>query len=583
MQKHTRRHGLVLTLSAGFLAVAMLVAGAEVREPEPRPICELACELLRNRIEAAGFPPRLFAGGEVIYASKTLPSFYERRAYRIAWSGNGGPLPQVHDLISSIRRADRDGLRPDDYHLSRIEAALGSLPDMRRVTQPIDPRRLVDLDLLLTDAFLMYGFHLLDGRLDAESIDPEWHMKSSEEDLSRVLEDALGANRVREALESLLPQTQCYQRLKEAGAGYRRLASDGGWPMIPAGGKLEKGSGGSRVRLLRERLAASGDLAADLIHGETVDGVLEGAVKQFQTRHGLAADGIVGPNTLTALNETVEQRLRQVEVNMERWRWLPRSLGDRFIRVNIANFEMDLFEAGEHIMNMRAILGRDYRQTPVFSDIMTYLVINPHWNVPRSLAVEDKLPLIRKDPGYLAEQHMQVLSGWGAEALEIDPSTVDWSGVTPENFAWRIRQAPGPENALGRIKFMFPNKFNVYLHDTPSRDLFEHNVRAFSSGCIRLEKPIDLAEYLLRGYPEWTRPAILGAIEKVEEQTVRLLEPIPVHMLYCTAWVEDTGEIHFRRDIYDRDRAVADALMSLPPTLEEMMVPDDPGAADSQR
>jgi murein L,D-transpeptidase YcbB/YkuD len=583
MQKHTRRHGLILTVPAGLIAVAVLVAGVGAREPETRPVCELACELLRNRIEAAGSPPILLVGEEVIYASQTLPYFYERRAYRIAWSGNGGPLPQVYDLISSIRSADREGLRPDDYHLRSIEAALGSLPDMRRDTQPIDPRLLVDLDLLLTDTFLMYGFHLLNGRLDAESIDPEWHIESCEEDLPRVLEDALGANRVREALNDLLPRTPCYNSLKEARAWYRRLAADGGWPMVPEGGKLKKGSSGSRVRLLRERLAASGDLAAGRIHDEIFDGVLEGAVKQFQVRHGLAVDGIVGPNTLAALNETVEERLRQVEVNMERWRWLRRSLGDRFIRVNIANFEMDLFEAGEHIMNMRVMVGKNYRRTPVFSDVMTYLVINPYWNVPRSLAVEDKLPLIRRDPGYLAEQRMQVLSGWGAAAVEIDPSAVDWSRVTAEGFTWRLRQDPGPKNALGCVKFMFPNKFDVYLHDTPSRDLFAQPDRAVSSGCIRLEKPIDLAEYLLRGYPEWTRPAILAAIEKGKEQTVRLLEPIPVHLLYCTAWVEGTGEIHFRRDIYGRDKAVADALMSLPPTPEGMMVLEDPVAADSQR
>ncbi len=583
MRKTGICHRVILIVSAGLVAVAVLAAVAGARAPEARPACELACELLRNRIEAAGSPPILLVGKEVIYASHTLPAFYERRAYRIAWSGNGGPLPQVHDLLYSIHRADLEGLRPDDYHLRRIEAVLGSLPDMRHAAQPIDPRLLVDLDLLLTDAFLMYGFHLLDGRLDSETIDPEWHIQSPEEDLSRVLEDALGENRVREALESLLPRTPCYQHLKEARARYRRIAADGGWPMIPEGDKLEKGSSGSRVRLLRERLVASGDLAAAGIDGEMFDGMLEGAARRFQERHGLAADGVVGPNTLGALNVPVEERLRQIEINLERWRWLPRSLGDRFIRVNIANFEMDLFEGGERIMNMRVIVGRDYRRTPVFSDVMTYIVINPYWNVPRKLATQDKLPLIKQDPAYLADQKMRVFSGWGADAVEIDPSTVDWSQVTAGGFAWRLRQDPGPKNALGRIKFMFPNKFDVYLHDTPSKGLFAQPDRAVSSGCIRLEEPIELAEYLLRGYPEWTRPAILAAIENGLEQTVRLLEPIPVHILYCTAWVEDTGEIHFRRDIYGRDKAVADALMSLPPTPEQLMALDEPDAADSER
>jgi murein L,D-transpeptidase YcbB/YkuD len=331
------------------------------------------------------------------------------------------------------------------------------------------------------------------------------------------------------------------------------------------------------------RLEASGDLATDEMTGEIFDEALEEAVKRFQGRHGLAVDGVVGPRTLQALNRTAEEHLRLIKVNMERWRWLPRSLGDRFIRVNIADFDMELVEAGERIMEMRVMVGKDYRRTPVFSDVMTYLVINPYWNVPRSLAVEDKLPLIKQDPAYLAGQKMKVLSGWGADAREIDPLTIDWSEVTPETFTWRLRQDPGPKNALGQIKFMLPNKFNVYLHDTPSREAFDRPDRALSSGCIRLEKPIQLAEYLLRGYPEWTRPAILAAIEDGKEQTIRLLEPIPVHILYCTAWVEDTGEVNFRRDIYGRDTAVADALMSRPPRPEDMMVLDETQSMGDER
>jgi murein L,D-transpeptidase YcbB/YkuD len=575
---------LILAVAAGLAVLALLTVVGAAREPEIRPVCERACELLRNRVEAAGFPPRLLVGKEAIFASDILPLFYEQRGYRLAWSGNGGPLPQVDDLVSSVRLADRDGLRPADYHLKRIEGLLGSFSGPGRVARPIDPRLLVDLDLLLTDAFLTYGFHLLHGRLDSESIDPEWHIASAEEDLSSLLQDAVSWNRVSEDLNGLRPSVPCYQALKDARVGYRRLAAAGGWPEVPAGGKLEKGAHGSRVGVLRERLEASGDLATDEAEGDVFDEILEDAVVRFQRRQGLEADGVVGPKTLAALNETVEQRLRQIEVNMERWRWLPRSLGDRFIRVNIADFVLDVFEADEHIMTMRVIVGRDYRRTPVFSDLMTYLVINPYWNVPRKLTVQDKLPLIKADPGYLADQKMRVFSGWGVDAVEIDPSTVDWSKVTADNFTWRLRQDPGPKNALGRIKFMFPNKFDIYLHDTPSRELFEQPVRAASSGCIRLEKPVDLAEYLLRGYPQWTRPAILAAIDKGEERTVRLLEPIPVYIIYCTAWVdEDTGEINFRPDIYGRDRAVADALMSLPPTPEEIMALDEREPGDGER
>lgn len=582
MSGNGARQAAVLVLLLPVLTT-MMTGTVHAQAVHSRTTCDLACEILRNRIEAVSSRPGLLVGSEVIYAAEALPAFYEKRTYRLAWSGNGGPLRQVDSLIAAVRMAGREGLRPEDYHMGGIEAALASLPVKGRTTRPIDPRLLADLDLLLTDAFLSYGFHLVNGRLDSESIDPEWHIEDAEVDLARVLEDALRSNRIGTALWDLLPHTPCYDRLKGAIEEYREIAAAGGWPMVPEGRKLEVGSVGERVRLLRQRLQVTGDLDPYLYDDHEFDEALEIAVKHFQTRHGLEVDGIVGPKTLADLNVTAEQRLRQIEVNMERWRWLPVDLGDRYIRVNIAGFDMEVFEAGRRIMSMRAIAGRDYRRTPVFSDMMTYLVINPYWNVPRALTVEDKLPLIRKDPGYLAEEKFTLLSGWGADAVEIDPLTVDWSVVTPENFTWRLRQDPGPKNALGKMKFMFPNKFNVYLHDTPARDLFEKAVRAFSSGCIRIEHPVDLAEYLLRGYPEWTRPAIIAAVENGVEETVRLLEPIPVHILYCTAWVGDDGQVGFRDDIYGRDRAVADALRELPPTLEGMMVTqeqDAPGGVE---
>jgi murein L,D-transpeptidase YcbB/YkuD len=562
-----------------FVVAGLLVMPLRGQDLEPRPVCELACEILRNRIEAAGFPPRLLVGEDVVYASETLPLFYEQRAYRLAWSGNGGPMPQADSLVAAVSRAGAEGLDPEDYHLLEIKAALARLPGAQNDVRPIDPRLLVDLDLLLTDAFLVYGFHLLSGRLDPESIDPEWHVGPSEVDLREVLTGALSRNRVAGALRDLLPESGCYSRLRKALRTYRKLAAGGGWTTVPEGKKLELGSSGERVRLLRRRMAASGDLRGDRSAGDTFDEVLESAVKRFQRRHGLEIDGVVGPKTLAALNVSAMERLRQIEVNMERWRWLPRSLGDRYIRVNIAGFDLAVFEAGQQIMSMRAITGRDYRRTPVFSDVMTYLVINPFWNIPRDLAVQDKLPLIKDDPTYLAEQGITVLTGWGADATEVDPAMIDWSEITPEGFAWRLRQEPGPKNPLGSLKFMFPNKFNVYLHDTPSPDLFDQPVRAFSSGCIRVEKPVELAEYLLRGYADWTRPAILAAVEKGTEQTVRLPEPILVHLLYCTAWVDEAGEISFRNDIYGRDKAVAEALKELPPTAEEIMITKDPAAA----
>jgi murein L,D-transpeptidase YcbB/YkuD len=551
----------ILLAATGFQAVAV-GQGIEVTA------CEKACELLRKRIEVAGIPPVLMVGDEIIFASEVLPAFYEGRAYQMAWSNNAGPLPRAQELVGAIMVADANGLRPGDYHLSRIQALARHLPGELEAGGAVAPHMLVDLDLLLTDAYLVYASHLLNGHINPETTDPEWHIERSEADLDEILTAALRKNRVADSLEGLLPEYHCAAGLRRALAVYRGIASRGGWPEVPAGPTLKKGSRGSRVSALRRRLETTGELApqpaADI---EIFDDALEAAVRLFQERHGLDVDGLAGRKTIAAANVTVQERIQQIKVNMERWRWLPRDLGERHILVNIASFALQAFEAGKSVLDMRVVVGRDYRQTPVFSDLMTYLVINPYWNIPPTLAIEDKLRLIIEDPAYLAENNIRIVKGWDDDAIEVDPADVDWAEMVPEDFPYRLRQDPGPTNPLGRIKFMFPNEFNVYLHDTPSRELFHSSTRAFSSGCIRVEDPVGLAEYLLRGDPEWTRPAIVLAIGAEERTAVHIPEPIRVHLLYCTAWLGADGVPNFRGDIYDRDRPVAEALSSLPPPL----------------
>jgi len=293
---------------------------------------------------------------------------------------------------------------------------------------------------------------------------------------------------------------------------------------------------------------------------------LEAAVKRFQARHGLDEDGIVGAATMRALNVSAAARVRQIRLNMERWRWLPQDLGARHLIVNIAGFALRLVDHEQEIMRMRVVAGQPYRQTPVFSDTISYLVLNPYWHVPHRIAVEDKLPLIKQNPDYLAQQHMTLLRGWGADAQVIDPATVDWSAVTADNFPYRLRQDPGPQNALGRVKFMFPNRHNVYLHDTPSRSLFTRAERSFSSGCIRLERPLALARYLLADQSAWTAARIQQVLDTNVERTVPLKQKVPVHLQYWTAWAERDGTVHFRRDVYERDASLARALSTPPPS-----------------
>jgi murein L,D-transpeptidase YcbB/YkuD len=533
-----------------------------------QPLSDQVREALRNRIEAGRTGETLSACDERIHASAAIASFYEARDYQPAWTDDRGPRKQALELLGAIGAAGDEGLNPEDYHFTAISQSLDRLGYGRGPEPEADAVIFADLDLLLTDSFMIYATHLLSGRVNPETVDPEWFVNPREADLPAVLERALSEDGVAEALRDLLPSHPGYAMLRAALKTYRLIDASGGWVKVPNGPTMKKGQRGRRVVALRKRLEVTGDLEkTDGPDGLAFDETLEQAVRRFQTRHGLEADGVVGRDTLSALNVPVEDRLSQIKVNLERWRWLPTDLGNRYILVNLADFKLEVVEAGQRVMDMRIIVGMGYRRTPVFSGKMTYLVLNPSWHVPPKIARLDKLPVIKKDPGYLSREHFKVFEGWGANAKEIDPATIDWSKVTRGNFRYRLVQDPGPWNALGRVKFMFPNEFGVYIHDTPARELFQKPVRTFSSGCIRIEKPIQLAEYLLAGDLKWNAEAIMGALETGLEQTVRLPAPILVHLLYWTAWVDPSGKVQFRKDVYGRDWRVLEALRSKPPPI----------------
>ena len=525
-------------------------------------------ELLRFRIEAGGVPLKISVGKEPIYAAIVLPIFYERRVYQPAWTDSQGPLPKAETLLNAIRRADHDGLRPGDYHLKKIEAILSELRQLPELRRKPNLHQIVDLDLLLTDAFLIYGSHLHSGRTDPEKIHPQWFANRREGDLALLLEDALRLNRIEGTLSALLPAHAGYKHLRDTLAIYRKFAEAGGWPIVPSGKKLQLSDRSERVILLRQRLAAEGFLTNAGADDSTLfDSNLDQALKKFQIQNSLDADGILGTNTLQALNISTNQRVRQIVVNMERWRWLPQKLGDRYILVNIAGFDLNVVEQETLVLDMRVVVGKTYRKTPVFSDKITYLVINPYWGVPNIIAKKDILPKVKKDPEILINQKFRVFEGWGKNTREIDSRIIDWNTVTAANLKYRFKQDPGPQNALGRIKFMFPNKFDVYLHDTPAKELFVKARRDFSSGCIRIEKPVELAKYLLRNHPDWPPEKIRSTLtgSDITVKTVKLSEPANIHILYWTVWVGKDGRIYFSPDVYDRDKSLDIAMQSPPP------------------
>ena len=564
--------GLLLVLVAASLDRPPPLDAAQASSPDPAGAASAdqgtVEDLLRNRLEAARAAAAPRVQGRALLARNALQTVYLERDYRPLWtSAPGVPSPAADSLLAVVAGADRHGLEPEDYGLPLLREVAA-----RVRAEPSDLSARVDLELLLSDAFLVYGSHLLLGRVDPIRIEAEWIANRRSADLPGALSRALAGGGIRGVLEGeLAPGQPEYARLQVALATLLRARAAGGWPGLGSGAALREGDADPRVAALRERLALSTDpgeraaAAEGRDEPELFDPALDRAVRSFQERHGLEADGVVGAGTVAAMDVPVEARIRQVQINMERWRWLPAELGRRHIRVNIAAFETEVWDRGRLAMHLRSIVGRQYRMSPSFTGSMRYLVLAPYWHVPPRIAAVDKLPEIQRDPGYLARQRFTLLDA--ATNQPVDPGTVDWAAVSGPSFNanYRLRQDPGPLNALGNVKFMFPNRHNVYLHDTPQRELFARTRRDFSSGCIRIENPMELARFLLSDDPSWTPERIRQVVDGGVERTVNLPEPVPVHLLYLTAYVEADGRVHFRTDLYGRDAIVLTALDSDPP------------------
>jgi murein L,D-transpeptidase YcbB/YkuD len=487
--------------------------------------------------------------------------FYQMRKYEPAWTRDGYPLPAADTLARAIKAAEAEGLQPRDYHQERIETSLAEIRQTLVRNERPDAARIIDLEFLLSDAYLVYAAHLLNGRVNPETLHAdEWTIYPSRFNLARHLSTALEGGEVEGSLKSLQPAQPGYGRLKTALVVNRALAERGGWPVIPGDGRLEKGDKSDRVPVLRSRLKVTGDMPAQAdATSDLFDEAVEEAVMRFQQRHGLYDDGIVGTRTLRALNVPVEKRIRQIELNLERWRWLPQNLGNPYILVNIAGYGLEVVENETPVLTMKIVVGTAFQKTPVFSGKMTYIEMNPFWNVPHSIATEETLGKIQKNPDFFAKENMKVFTA-GQNGEEVSPAAIDWSQLSESNFPYRLRQEPGPRNPLGRIKFMFPNKHSVYLHDTSDPQLFKKERRGYSHGCIRIEKPMDMAEFVMRGSKDWSIEKIKAVLKTKETTVANLPKPIPVHILYFTAWGNGDGTVHFLEDIYRRDERLEKAL-----------------------
>lgn len=512
---------------------------------------------LRQHIEANLGDYPLSAFGIPLKNHSTLQDFYLNRNFSLAWYNQQGKLtPQALAVIQEISEITKDGLLPFDYYYEKLQ----SINHLENNELTVGSR--IQYDLLLSDAVASLSQHLIAGKVDPKTLSADWSAQRRHKDLVNILQEISLTEDVAAQFNKLRPNQIRYFRLQKLLAQLsQRIAP--AWQPFATTPLIKPQASDKRIEAIRERLIYWGDLTVTaydnaITHSQPqfYDEQLLPAVKNFQRRHGLDEDGIIGKQTLEALNISPAMRKQQVVNNLERWRWLAEDLGEKHVLVNIASFELRVIANNETVMRKPVIVGRDYRRTPVFSDKIRYLVFNPTWTVPYSIASKDILPNIQKDPEYLNQLNFKV---YDRNQTLIDPATINWKAITKNNFPYRLVQMPGPKNALGQVKFMFPNEHDVYLHDTAARDLFSKKDRAFSSGCVRVSDPLELAAWLQKDNGI-SRADIDAILSSGEPKTMFLKKPIPVHIEYWTGWVDSKGETHFRADIYQRDPPLTAAL-----------------------
>lgn len=518
-------------------------------------------ELLRHIIETGQTTVSIADNDE-----RLIPVFliYESRNYTPIWVRDSGSKNKAHDFLKILQNSSDHGLEPANYRTAEIEKRIKS-------TDYLD---LVELELLLSRALLDYGRDVSGGRIEPSKVNSNNRIFPKILGAATMLDQIELADKVAHVLDLMPPQTPRYARLKMKLAEYRHTAAQGEWIKVPKGETLKPGMRADRVPLVRQLLTQLGDFKADTPMPMTAEGIadqtlfdpgLVAAVKKFQYRHGIDQDGVIGPATLEEMNTPISARIRQIVLNMERRRWMQDNLGDFYVFVNLADQYLKVVKRNEqgkektiHIAPL--VVGKTFHATPVFTKNMTHMVMNPFWNVPASITRNEFLPKLIRDPGSMRRQNIRILKGWGDNAPEIDPFSINWSRVSKKNFPFRLRQDSGRKNALGKIKFIFPNKFNVYIHDTPSKSLFKKSRRYFSHGCMRVQNPIKLAEVLLREKAKgWDKKRIMKVLATGKKRIVKIT-PVQVHITYLTAWVNKDMSVHFRHDVYGRDTALERAL-----------------------
>ncbi len=490
---------------------------------------------------------------------RALLSLYIKKDIQPLWITNNLPDSRAQALLVTLQESILEGLNPDDYKVAEI---LTLWPRE-------DASSLARLDVLLTLALGRYVADMREGSADPCQLNPKLFAaaRDHEVDILQVVNEALQSEDLGAFLKNQAPSHEAYRGLRKALADYRELQQDGGWKTIADGPTIKPGMTDPRIPLIVERLVKTGELESDAHNGRQYDQKLTDAVRRFQHRFLLEVDGIVGKKTLAAMNIPLSKLIERIILNMERWRWLPHRLNGKRIFVNIAGFQLFGATDEQVEITMPVIVGKVYHKTPVFTGSLHYLEINPFWNIPNSIAENEMVPHMQKDPDYLSKKNIRIFEGWQENAPEIDPTAIDWQTIGKGIRRYRLRQDPGPDNALGRIKFMFPNVNNIYLHDTPAHALFLKTTRNFSHGCIRVMRPLELGEYLLEGNKKPLKVEQLKKLVESNKRKVILLDKqLPVHILYRTVRASAaTGKLFFYPDVYQRDALLAKALFARKP------------------
>jgi len=475
-----------------------------------------------------------------------------RRNYQLAWSYEGEFRPQASMFLNQLRTAQSQGTDPNIFNTYDLEKRIKESYGKKR-----DSLMRKNIDMELSSAYFQYSQRLWKGEVNPKEEGLEWFVDRKKIKYGKTLDSILESNEGNPFV-TYMPVHYEYKALLKQLNNYQQIKKNKQWPSLDSVAlyNLSLGDTSAQLYLLKNKLQQSGDLGKDVVINNSYDLKLTEAIKKFQNRHGLETTGKLSGNTLHFLNLTIEQITKQILVNLERWKWVPEKIADDYLLVNIPDFTLRVYQDGKEIHSMKVIVGKTMTHTPIFNDQLKNVVINPYWNIPQTITKEEALPAIQKDSTYLDRLNIEVYEAYDFEH-PIDPSSINWDTIQVEKFPFQLRQKPGDGNALGRVKFIFPNNYDVYLHDTPQRYLFQNQERDYSHGCIRIEDPFWLASYLLEDFSE-------QELQSVKEENkwykIPVKKQLPVYIVYFTAWVDKNGNLNLRDDLYNHDFKLAQLL-----------------------